>query len=213
MTQPTKTPRLLGQGIYDVVEVARLTGRDPQTILAWTTDRPGRPALLRPDVPGVYTFVDLISLNVISELRKRGVSRRDILRAKEFLESKLGTDRPFAHRGLATVGSSVFVDLDSWLDAGLGGQAAFEQIIEPLLKPIEFDDSGLAALWRPYRRVWLNPRVQAGAPCIEGRRVLTATIAALIAAGESAEAVADEYDLTIDDVEAAIAWETQLQAA
>lgn len=213
MLEPTPTSALLGRGIYDVVDIARLTHRDPQTIIGWTTSRVAKPALLEPHVPGVYSFVDLISLNVISELRRRGVSRRDILRGKEYLEGKLHTDRPFAHRGLATVGSSFFVELGSWVDAGLGGQGAFEEVIKPLLEPIEFDDSGLAAIWRPQNGIWLNPHIQAGAPCIEGRRVPTSTIASLVAEGQSVDEVADDFDLSIGDVRAALAWEDDLQAA
>ena len=91
------------------------------------------------------------------------------------LAEVLGTGRPLAHKGLATVGAGFFADVaGDWQDAGLGGQLAFQNMIEPLLKPITFNDSNMASIWRPHEGVWINPAVQAGTPCVEGTRVTDA---------------------------------------
>lgn len=209
----TNTFSFLGRGIYDVVDVARLTHRDPATIVSWTSARQGATPLVDPEVPGAYSFVDLISLHVISVLVRRGVSKKDIARGGQFLVGQLQSNRPFAHRALATVGRSFFADLDPWVDVGLSGQTAFDEVIQPLLRPIEYDDNEMAAIWRPHHRVWLNPHIQAGAPCVEGSRIPTSTVAALVANGDHASDVADDYRISVDEVEAAVRWEESLRAA
>ena len=91
----------------------------------------------------------------------------------------LGTNRPFAHESLATVGAGFFTEVESgvgWENVGQGGQLAFQAVVVPLLEPIEFNDEGMAAIWRPRAEVWINPAVQAGEPCVDGSRVPTGLI-------------------------------------
>ena len=66
---------------------------------------------------------------------------------------------------------------------GRGGQGSFPEVIEELLSPIEFGSDLHASIWRPAEGVWLNPKIQAGAPCVDGTRVPTRAIADLEAAG------------------------------
>ena len=143
--------------------------------------------------------------------------RQDIARGAAHLATVLGTDRPFAHRALATVGVGFFADVaGDWQDAGKGGQLAFQDVIEPLLEPITFNDSDMAALWRPHDGVWINPGVQAGAPCVDGTRVPTHLLADRLGLdelddGDLAE-VCDDYRLTVEQVRAALSYEFVLTA-
>jgi uncharacterized protein (DUF433 family) len=202
--------RLLGLGIYGSREVARLIRVHPEVLARWTTSRPGKPALIEPSQGDLFTFRDLISLLIIAELYNRSVTTDDIRAGIKFLARELGTDRPLAHRRLATVGRQFFADVGEWYDAGKGGQGAFLSVIEPILRPIEYDAQEMAALWRPHQRVWVNPKVQAGSPCVDRTRVPTSILAAM--ADEGIEDLAADYDLTVEDVEAAIDFERQLAA-
>jgi uncharacterized protein (DUF433 family) len=211
------SPRLLNAGIYDLAEVARLVRLRQDTVARWMTGRQKRPPLLKIVNPPFFTFHDLISLYVIGELHRRGVSVADIQKGGVWLSKVLGTDRPFAHKRLATVGRGFFADAlfkGEWLDVGQGGQSAFPEIIEPILRPITFGSSdGMAQKWVPHKGVSIDPRIQAGAPCVVGTRVPTSLVASLVAAGEPRKIVATDYQLTQRQISAAVDYEAELAAA
>ena len=202
----------MGRGIYDIVEVARLVQRTRPRVEGWTRPGPDKTPLLTGEFDGLFSFWDLLSLRVIAELIEREVPRNEIARGAEYLAAELGTDRPFAHKGLATVGRGFFANLENWLDVGMGGQQAFQVVVEPLLRPITFDESGMAAIWRPHPSVWINPHVQAGTPCVDGTRIPTGTLADLHGTGLGFEDLSDDYQLSPEQVQAAIAYETSLAA-
>ena len=190
LTQPGAVS-YLGRGIYDIAEVARLIGKTRGRVEGWTRPRSGRPPLLTGELAGLFSFWDLISLRVIAELIDRRVPRDAIATGAEHLARSLGTARPFAHKKLATVGAGFFAD-------------------------ITFDESSMAKIWRPYPCVWINPEVQAGAPCVDGTRIPTAQIAGLIGidnlADEDIDKVCDDYRITSEQVEAALDYEFSLAA-
>lgn len=202
----------MGRGIYDVAEVARLTKCSRRRVEGWTRTGAVREPLLSGELDGLFSFWDLLSLRVIGELVDRGVPRAEIAEGANYLAVRLGTHRPFAHQGLATVGRGFFADIGSWVDVGRGGQQAFQVVIEPLLKPITFNESGMAAIWRPHLGVWVNPEVQAGAPCVDGTRTPTATLAQLHNSGLSIEDLSDDYRLQYEQVQAAIDFEASMAA-
>lgn len=207
----------LGRGIYDITEVARLIQSGRTRVEGWTRPHRDKPPLLSGELDGLFSFWDLLSLRVIAELITRGVPRDHIARGADHLARALGTDRPFAHKSLATVGVGFFADIaGDWEDAGMRGQLAFQGVIEPLLEPIEFNDSDMASIWRPHECVWINPEVQAGTPCVDGTRVPTSMLASLLGLNELNEArlleVCDDYRLTTAQVQAALRYELVLAA-
>ena len=210
--------RYLGRGIYDLAEVARLLRRGRSQIEGWTRDSWTRPSLLIGELGAFFSFWDLISLRVVAELFVRRVPRAQIAIGARHLATRLGTNRPFAHEHLATVGSGFFAEIGgTWEDAGLSGQQAFSHMVEPLLKPLVFNDDHMAAIWRPAEGVWVNPAVQAGAPCIDGTRVPTRLVAGLTRNDEGKESehladVCDDYRLTPEQVQQAVDYELQLAA-
>ncbi len=199
MTEP-----LLGRGIYDIAEAARIVRRHPDTVARWTR---GTNPLHHVESDRIISFLDLISLWVISELIRRGVPRREIRAGGEYVTTHVGTNYPFAHQELATVGAGFFGKFKAWVDVGKGGQGSFPAVIEELLSPIEFGPDLHASIWRPTSGVWLNPKVQAGAPCIDGTRVPTKVIADLEAVGDHIEDIADDLSLDITQVHAALQYE------
>lgn len=196
--------RLLGRGIYDLVEAARLIRRDPETVARWTR---GKQPLYPIAATRFLSFLDLVSLLVISELVDRAVPRREIRAGADYLAKTLNTDYPFAHEQLATAGSAFFGKVGDWVDVGKGGQGAFEPVVRDLLRPIEYGADQLAAIWRPRTGVWVNPAVQAGAPCVDGTRVPTRVIADLADADEDPEDIAEDLHLTVSAVAAALEYE------
>ena len=212
----------LGRGIYDIKiydikEVARLIQSGRTRVEGWTrAERDGLP-LLSGELDGLFSFWDLLSLRVIAELTCRGVRQDHIARGARHLAERLQTDRPFAHEDLATVGAAFFADIaGEWEDAGLRGQLAFPDMIEPLLRPITFDDHRMASAWRPHHGVWINPAVQAGTPCVDGTRVPAQVLASLVDLDEpdsnDLAEVCDDYRLSLDEVRAALEYELALAA-
>jgi uncharacterized protein (DUF433 family) len=208
---------LLGAGVYDAREVSRLLAEHVETIIRWSSpDARHRPAVVAPSLGRAFSFVDLVSLAVASALWKRHVSEADMRQGVVYLQEHTGYERPLAHREvvelLATSGSALLVDLDGgWYDVGKGGQGAFKEVVRLYLEKVSYDGLGVAHLWRPTPMVLIDPRVQAGTPCVEGTRVPTATIADTSSVDSPAE-VADEMYLTIEQVEAAVDFEAGLLA-
>lgn len=60
--------------------------------------------------------------------------------------------------------------------------------------------------------ITMNPDVRFGKPCIAGTRMDVATVVGLIAAGETVDTVASEYQLTIEQVRAALAYAAHVAA-
>ena len=203
-TGAPRTEPLLGRGIYDVAEVARIVRRHPETVARWTR---GADPLHHVESDRIISFLDVISLWVISELIRRGVPKGEIRVGGEYVAEHAGTNYPFAHQDLATVGAGFFSRFKEWVDVGKGGQGSFPVVIEELLSPIEFGSDLHASIWRPAEGVWLNPKVQAGAPCVDGTRVPTRAIADLEAAGDHIEDIADDLNLDIAQVRAAVQYE------
>lgn len=211
-TMTTVTTALIGRGIYDPTEAARLVRVHPDTLARWTT---GKDPLVSPAFERFFDFADLVSLLVISELWRRHVETSEIRRGIEVLAEELGVDRPLAHidapKRLATVGRSFFANIGEWADAGKRFQLAFQPMIEPVLRPLEYGPRGMADLWRPIALVTAAPVVQAGSPCVEATRVPTATIDGLVRVGEDIEDIAFDLDLEIEQIEAALRFEAALR--
>lgn len=208
----TVTGALIGRGIYDPTEAARLVRVHPETLARWTS---GQQPLLTPSFERFFDFEDLVSLLVIAELWRRGVQTSEIRHGIEALAEELGVDRPLAHvdapKRLATVGRAFFANVGEWADAGKRFQLAFQPMIEPVLRPLEYDLHGMAHLWRPIELVTATPTVQAGTPCVEATRVPTTTIDGLVRVGEDVEDIAFDLDLEINQIEAALRFEAALR--
>ncbi len=206
---------LIDAGVYDAQEVSHLLAHHVDCVVRWSApDGKGRPAIVAPSLDRAFSFVDLVSLAVVAVLWDRDVSEADMRNGVVLLAQETGFDKPFAHQQviemLATCGTSLLANLrGGWFDIGKGGQGAFEEVIKLYFRSISYDDVGVARLWRPAPLVLLDPRIQAGAPCIEGTRIPTETIASMLDA-DSAASVGNELDLTSEQVEAAAAFEAAL---
>jgi len=125
----------------------------------------------RPD----YSFSDLISLIVVSELRKRGMKSWRIREAELYLRKLTDVDRPFVTETIATDGVTVWIpsqepgQMESANEGG--GQQVQIKALGNSLKRIQYRE-GKAKSWSPSKGVVIDPDVQFGRPVIEGTRVL-----------------------------------------
>jgi uncharacterized protein (DUF433 family) len=58
----------------------------------------------------------------------------------------------------------------------------------------------------------MDPDVRFGKPCLSGTRIDVATVVGALAAGESAEVVAEEYAVSVEQVRAALAYAAHVAA-
>jgi uncharacterized protein (DUF433 family) len=58
----------------------------------------------------------------------------------------------------------------------------------------------------------MNPDVRFGKPCIAGTRIDVATVVGLLAAGETVDTVASQYQISIEQVRAALAYAAHVAA-
>ena len=179
---------LMGRGIYDVAEIARLTSRPPGVIVRWVS---GAGALHQVPEDAVMNFRDLISLLVISRAVRTGLPESKIGECRKYLSKSLNARDALAHRKAAVW----FGFVSEW--------------------PITYENDGFAAAWRPHPRILIDPNIQAGAPCIEGTRVTTLTIAELAEDEDPLNylQIAGDYRITYRDVLSAIDYERGLCAA
>lgn len=208
---------MLGQGMYDVAEVVRLLAHRPDQVVRWASPTAAGPAIAVPTFEKFFSFVDLVSLRVATKIREAGVPDRHLRQGLEWLRTETQSRRPLAERAiiasLATSGSSFVSSFGTgeYHDIGRGGQGAFQNVLEIHLTRISFDVAGAAERWTPAEGVVLDPRIQAGAPCVAGTRVPTEMLFALLAEVHASE-VATDYCLTVEQVEQARRFEAQLRA-
>ena len=73
-------------------------------------------------------------------------------------------------------------------------------------------DNGEAVTTQIYPGITMDPSVRFGKPCIAGTRVDVATVVGAIGAGESVAAVQEAYDLSRDQILAAVRYAAHLAA-
>ncbi|MEE4209317.1 MAG: DUF433 domain-containing protein [Parvularcula sp.] len=154
----------------------------------------------------IYSYLDLVSLKVISRLREKVPLQR-----LRLVKEKLSQFTPDLWRGLTL-----------WVD---GRDVAFvhphtgqpeqiltgQKIIEfPLRETVDDVDSGVQDLFRRDKstvgRVKQQRRVMHNRPVIAGTRIPVSAIRAFYHAGYTADQILEEYpSLTSQDVEAALA--------
>jgi uncharacterized protein (DUF433 family) len=206
--------------IYLVSDVARFVRLPYQTAYSWVKLIPGRQPELPPSAG--LNFLDLISILVIGKLEDIGVNPRRIRRAEKFLLDRYGP-YPFSQRVIWTDGKHVFFAPDSPLreevpekfliSANSGGQQAFVHLLQQYLQRVEYGKQGLAIRWTPTNKVELDPSRQFGQPCVRNTRVLTESIYSLHVAGDTEQTIIRAYDLSREEVRAALAWEKSLRKA
>lgn len=204
----------LGTGVYDLAEASYLLGVSEATLAGWSrkTAR-GEPPLVPPTHGWAYSFHDLLSLAVVAVFYQRKVNRAGVRLTIEYLEKEYRVPRPLADKRVVTslTTSAGHVMWQDRTDVTRGGQQVLVETVRQYLTPVEYGSDFLARLWRPARSVELDPTVQAGSPCIVGTRVTTDVVAARVAQGEPASAIAADLFVSTRQVTDAVRFENQLR--
>ena len=170
-----------------------------RTLLTPAETRPGRRG-----VPRLFTWDEYMKVRTAVALTRAGdVSTQRVRQALEFLNEAIPD---WSRRDLHLFGDQVLVDLRSELRvAEEGQQLAFREFVLDVLQRIQ-EEGPLGSLNHHGGCVDMKPTVLAGNPTIRGRRVQPSFIAELSQRGMSADEIAEQYFLSLEEVNGALAF-------
>lgn len=223
---------------YTVMDAARFLKLPPSTLRQWIqggvyrTPRQGEKRaqpVIRPSghAPVLMSFWNLSEAYVLAGIRRyHHVSLQSVRKALEYVERRLGHDRPLIKQDFLTNGADLFIEkleqfaddpgVKSLVNASKNGQLAARELIGATLRRVSRDPKGLIKLIHPWvndldepRDVEIDPRRAFGRPVVTGTRVPTEELADRFGAGDSIEAISDDFGLTPGAVQSAIRWEME----
>lgn len=189
---------LIGLGTYTLSEAGRLLGVRPGKIGRWLRghqigERPYErlwvPEIDLGDGRVFLGFRDLMEVRVADAFIAHGVSAVRIRSAIEIAGQLLGRDHPLSTNRFRTDGREIFLQVIETDEDGtqrerllnlFRRQYEFREIIDPILKTVDFSDDGSPLLWWPAGRkagVVVDPARSFGAPIEVGSSVPTAVLA------------------------------------
>jgi uncharacterized protein (DUF433 family) len=161
-------------------------------------------------------FIGLAEGMFLSALRRAGMSLQQVWRALELVQTKLGVAHALASRRLFVVGARLVWDVgnDGELDTDTrhgardlivlkDGQHVFRQVIQQYLTRISHDDEYADRVGLPNYEVAelvVDPTINFGKPYIAHTGTPLAVVRDMLRAGEAIDAVADDLDLSVDEV-------------
>ena len=173
--------------------------------------------------PPLLSFWNLVEVYVLATIRRVHEVPMPRLRAAiDFLKDhpKFRLERPLLQQQLSTDGIDLFVEnLQDLIVVSRGGQTAVRELIAGSLKRIEHDPQGLAIRLFPWRKdyserrsVEIDPGRAFGRMVIAGTGIPIQILSERFHAGESINALADDYRLDREQVEEAIRWDWRAAA-
>lgn len=197
---------------YQVAEAARYAGISPQTVAAW------HKATLSPkDHREELSYMQLIEVAVVAAFRKAGVRLPEIRAARDYVKQKLRKEFPFAEFRFKSEGKNLWIPLEQieggkgkgkLLKANQAGQLAWGEILGRL-QEFEYEGGrGVVVRWRvagPSSPITIDPRIAFGAPAVGGTP--TWVLKGRWQAGEPDSEIAADFNLTKEQVRAALAFE------
>ncbi|MEI6318797.1 MAG: DUF433 domain-containing protein [Pseudomonadota bacterium] len=220
-----ETADIRNQPAYGPAEAARYLHLPAATLRTWLVGRayPKGDAqatfhpLIKPasTQPLQLSFYNLIEAHVLRALRtEHGVALAELRTAIAYAEKELQTHRLLLSPELRTHAGQVFlVRYAQLINLSASGQLAMRRMLEDHLQRVDWDEWQFPVRLYPYtgampraleRPIAIDPHVAFGRPMVQRAGVSTAAIADRIDAGETVEALAEDYDLSSDEIEQAV---------
>ena len=163
-------------------------------------------------------FFSLIELFTVFQLRKGGVSFKEIRAVREGLKQDHNTTHPFAMKGLLSDGKKMTRQQSDGESLLLNepGQRAFYGFLKAFYERLDFSEaSDLAIRYYPLGRdssIVVDPRVSFGRPVIKGTAITTETIRTHFTGGDQPKSIAVDFEITEIQVDDALEFENSLAA-
>jgi uncharacterized protein (DUF433 family) len=209
---------------YTIPEAAHYLCIPKATLRAWVLGQRGFQHVI--DLPhpesNLLSFYNLAEAHVLRSLRTvHEIQLPRIRKALNYVKRKFGWPRPLIQQEFKTDGLHLFVERLGKVEvASEEGQLVLREVMIHLER-IEWEDNIAARLY-PFTRtdpfdapksVIIDPRHSFGRPILRDARVSTTIIAERYKAGESIQALADDYGCSQLDVEEGIRCELRFSAA
>lgn len=209
---------------YTAVEAASYLHLPPSTVRSWAF---GRTYSVRSEKKKfapiiqvadkkfrLLSFKNLVELHVISALRrKHKVKLEDIRKAVVFVKKELNSKHPLLEPKLAIDDNkNLLVEiLERIFNISKEHQLEMKQVIFKYMQRVERDTNGVPVKLFPVhpgavneRAVEINPQIKFGRPCLIDKGIPVDIINDRFVAGETIRDIAEDYDIGVDEVEAAI---------
>jgi len=217
---------------YSFREVALSIGVPVSTLRAWCVGQSNFARVL--SLPHDWTeyhalsFFNLIEANVVAELRREyKVPMTRVRTALEFLADNVPVAHPLVEKELlVTPNQRVYIVHDAKrIDISAGGQWPLDAVIRNLLRRVHRGPQGILTFFPRVRQpkrnplpedeyapVVVDPEVCFGRPLIAGTAIPTDVVADRYLGGDGIKKMAEDYDLSQEQVEAALRFERLLEA-
>jgi len=212
---------------YDMGEACRYLHVPYNTLYGWFQgDENHRAVLQLAAEPAFISFVGLLEAHVISSLRNH-VPMQRIRRAVEYLETTMSIGHPLVSQNFRTNGIDLFIecglaDGKSLVNISRHGQTALREIVELYLSRIEYGKFGFAESFFPFTQseresdpkiIVINPHLGFGRPVIRKTGIRASAIAERFKGGEGIRSLAEDFGRKIEEIEAAIRSELDIEIA
>lgn len=225
---------IIGQGIYTVPEVARLTGVSAPNIYNWLyggslASISKHSAKRQPTIAHQFevigdvanlSFGDMIQVRLVAFFRNQGVSLQSIRKAADNAAKLLSTSHPFCSTKFKTDGTALLAEVfeptgESSLVELHSMQHVFKEFINPFLTTLEYEQEAVSKWWHDLgnRKIVLDPKSNYGKPTVAQFGYSTETLfEAFVANGSSFKKVSDWFEVPEEAVQQAVDFEMRLAA-
>ncbi len=202
---------------YRVGEAASYANISPQTVAAWEGHRSKASGAVsaRPSGEGL-TFLQLIEVGVVADLRREGVKLDRIRRARDYFARVLGVTYPFAREKFKTDGVNILLEFtdaggnslqDRLVVSDESGQLIWADFLQASFKEFNYLE-GTVVRWHlagANSEVVVDPRFCFGAPSVRG--IKTAAIKNEWAIGSSIDEISEDFSIPTSSVTDALRFE------
>lgn len=202
---------------YRVGEAASYARVSASTVTRWERVRSGRDRVLKTRTSKQpLSFLQLIEMAVVAELRREGVKLDAIGRARDWFSAKLSSNYPFALEEFKSDGVNVLQDYvddkgevvpDRLVAIDEGGQLVWREFLRSRLREFGYSN-GIAARWHvngTESKVVIDPRLSFGSPTVCG--IMTRSIKNEWVTGNSIFEISEDFDLDPQLVREALEFE------
>jgi uncharacterized protein (DUF433 family) len=220
---------VLDREMYTEAAAARLLGLPQGTLNYWLEGGERRGKVYRPVIRveprgdrAAVTWAEFIEAGLLREYRRtHGVPMAELRAFIDLVRGRYGTPYPLAHHRPFVSGRELLsraqdasgLDADFCLVAEVRGQYVLTSPADSFVRRVTWEGD-IAAEWRPHddpqSPVRMNPEVRFGRPAVHG--ISTEALWEHDQAGETVEEIAEEFDVGLDQVRWALAYETSARA-
>ena len=224
MTRDPGDPR--DEPNYGIGEAAHYLALPKSTVRSWGFGQPyetkgGRkvaPPVFRParKAPPTLSFWNVVETYVLASIRRHhGVPLQKVRKALAYVRREMNLERPLIQQQFFTDGVDLFIDRYSVLINVTGpSQLELRSLMKRSVRRIDADPKGLAVRIFPWinspdepKTVEIDPTRGFGRLVVAGTGIPTEAIGDRFRAGDSVDHLADDYELSRDQIEAALRWE------